>query len=328
MVVTGATGFVGTCLSCELAAAGHAVVGLGRDRSKGALLESAGVSFLEVDLLDRLGLRKALRGADAVVHAAALSSVWGDYEAFRRCNVDGTGNVVEACRANEVEKLVFVSSSSVYFDFKDRLGIVETDELARSPASAYTRSKKEAEQLIASIDDVNWIVLRPRGIFGPGDSAIVPRALRLARKGFFPLVRGGEALVDLTYVENLAHAIRISLGAEKRAWNEFYNISNGEPVRIVDFFDRLMRGLEMNPKKLNTPIGLIRSLAAVFEDGARVLGLGEPPLTRYTAGLLSYSQTLSIEKAKALLGYSPMVSMSEGIERTVQSLREGEVMSD
>ncbi len=319
--ITGATGFAGGHFASALVAAGHEVFGFGRNPDKAERLETQGVRFRSVDLRGRAGLAEAFQGLDLVVHAAALSSVWGAYSQFHENNVVGTENVVEACRVAGVGKLIYVSSSSVYFDFQDRFDIPESHELANPSPSNYTRSKVAAERAIQGASDLEWIVLRPRGIFGPGDSSIIPRVLRIARKGWFPLARGGEVLVDLTYVGNLVRVLELCIAAETKAWCQVYNVSNGQPVRIVDFFDLVMAGLQVSPKKLNTPVWLMKSLAVGIEVFARIFGLGEPPLTRYTAGLLCHHQTLDISKSRELLGYAPEVSIEEGIQRTVDFMK-------
>lgn len=322
VAVTGATGFVGKRLCQMLVEKGYDVVALGRNREVGVALQQVGCRFVEVEMRDLAGLGQAVEGVGTVVHAAAKSTVWGKYSEFYDSNVLGTENVIDACRRKNVQRLIYVSSSSVYFDFRDRFDIKETDPLAESFASHYTETKALAEQRVRSAEGLEWMILRPRGIFGPGDQAIVPRALRIARKGYFPLVRGGEVLVDLTYVDNLVDAIEAGLGAGSEAWNEVYNVSNGEPVRIVDFFDAVMEGLGMSPKKVFVPMLLLKLAAVAMEGGARVLASREPALTRYTAGLLSYHQTLDTQKTKALLGYEAKVSVEEGIRRTVSAMRE------
>ncbi|MBD5780888.1 NAD-dependent epimerase/dehydratase family protein [Pelagicoccus sp. NFK12] len=322
--ITGATGFLGHHLCRGLQAAGHEVLALGRDGKKGRGLELQGLRFVSVDLQDRQGLVQAFEGLDIVVHAAALSSVWGPYEKFYRINVLGTKNVVEACRKNGIGKLVYISSSSVYFNFRDRFEIAESAALAEPSPSCYTRSKVAAERVIMEAEGLDWVVLRPRGIFGPGDGSIIPRVLRIARKGWFPLPRKGEVWVDLTYVENLVQLVSLVVKAEPAAWRQVYNVSNGQPVLIADFFDQVMKGIGVCPRKLNTPVWLMKRVGSGVESLARVLGLGEPPLTRYTVGLLCHDQTLDISNARERLGYVPCCTIEEGVRRTVESMKEAE----
>lgn len=320
--ITGATGFLGKHLALALAAAGHEVFGFGRDLAKGSELEAAEIRFRAVDLRDRMAVVKSLEGVDLVIHAAALSAVWGAYSMFYESNVVGTENLLEACRVNGVRKLVYVSSSSVYFDFTDRFDISEEATVASPSPSHYTRSKFEAEERIRAACDLDWIILRPRGIFGPGDTSIIPRVLRIARKGWFPLVRKGEVRVDLTYVDNLVQVLALCVESKSCAWNQVFNVSNGAPVAIIDFFDQVMDGLDVSPRIVNTPVSVMKGVAGLVEAGARVCSLGEPPLTRYTAGLLCHHQTLDISKSRERLGYVPKVSIQEGIERTVVFMKE------
>lgn len=319
--ITGATGFLGSHLCAVLGKAGHEVRAFGRNRGKGMALEGGGACFVAVDLRDADGLAAAFRGLDLVIHAAALSAVWGKYESFYESNVVGTENVLAACRKCGVGKLVYVSSSSVYFDFKDRFSIREEDAVAKPSPSAYTRSKLEAERRIQAATGIDWIILRPRGIFGPGDTSIIPRVLRIAQRGWFPLARKGEVLVDLTYVGNLVRLVELCLTAKAGAWNQVYNVSNGEPVATGDFFDQLVEGLGLKVRKVDTAAFLIRGAATLVELAAKGLRLGEPSITRYTAGLLCCHQTLDIAKARNLLGYVPEISISEGLRRTVRAMK-------
>lgn len=319
--ITGATGFLGSHLAPALVVTGHYVIGLGRNLKKGRRLAKQGVHFISVDLSDLSGLKKAFQGLDLVVHSAALSSVWGAHSHFNEINVVGTKNVIEACKFSGIRKLIYVSSSSVYFDYRDRFDILEISETADPAPSLYSYSKIKAEIAIQGTEALDWIILRPRGIFGPGDSSIIPRVLRIVQKGWFPMVRQGKIMVDLTYVGNVVQFLELCLHAKSNAWNQLYNVSNGEPVQIVDFLDQLMEGLELSPKKLNVPTWLMKLTAAVLQSTATVLRLPEPPLTRYTAGLLCHHQTLNISKSRKLLGYVPEISIEEGIKLTLKYLK-------
>ena len=225
ILVTGATGFLGKYVIEELLDHDYSIVAFGRNEKVGKALESQRVQFVKGDLSSIEELRQAFQEIDAVVHAGALSTAWGPWKAFYQANVIGTQNVLDLCREYEVKRLVYVSSPSVYAAGKDQFDIKESDAPTENHLNNYIRSKLASEKLFPNYPDVPSIILRPRGLFGVGDTSILPRVLRLSRKIGIPLIRGGEQLMDMTCVENVALAIRLALEA-KEAYGQIYNITN------------------------------------------------------------------------------------------------------
>ena len=198
VVVTGGTGFVGRHLAWRLAGEGCEVVFCGRDPRAAEQVQRLAPAPMRFVALDHGSadaarqLSEAAAGAAALVHCAALSAPWGSAEAFRRANLDSTREVIQACRTREVGRLVHLSTPSLYFDFRDRLGIRE-DEPLPPPVNRYAQTKGEAEALLQAADVAPAVVLRPRAIFGPWDATLMPRMLRVMRRGAIPLMRGGRA---------------------------------------------------------------------------------------------------------------------------------------
>jgi nucleoside-diphosphate-sugar epimerase len=319
VLVTGATGSLGSRL-LEGWAGRHELTGTGRREFQGP----ASVRFVRGDLADPALAREAVRGQEVVVHCAALASAWGPYDAFYRANVLGTKNVVNACLAEGVRQLVHISTPSVYYAPRDRRLIRESDPLP-PPATFYAATKKMAEDAVVAAkgQGLATVLLRPRGIFGPTDQVILPRILRLLRKGRFPLVRGGRPLVDLTHVDNVAHAIDLCL--ERRdapgVDGETFNVSNGEPISVRELVELIAGRLGLRVKLVPLPLSLSQGVAGAFElvwKASRAPG--EPPLTRYGLGLLSFDQTLDLAKARERLGYRPVVPLREGLLSTLESL--------
>ena len=163
--------------------------------------------------------------------------------------------------------------------------------------------------------------MRPRGLFGIGDTSILPRVINLSQKIGIPLIGDGRQLMDMTCVENVALAIRLAIEAPE-AKGEVYNITNGEPRAFRDLLEESLTGLGYPIKYRKIPASLLSGIASSLEFIYKTLNLkGEPPLTRYTYYLLRYSQTLDISKAEKDLGYHPKISISEGIEQYVQDYR-------
>ena len=179
VIVTGATGFLGLNLSKRLKSMGFEVIGLGRDIKRGEKLKELDIKFISVDLSDSEKLNEVFNGAKYVFHCAAKSSVWGNYKSFYEANVIGTQNVCSACINNNVERLIYVSTPSIYFDFKDKLNIKEAETLPEKFANNYAKTKYLAENVVdkAVKNGLNVITIRPRAILGIGDTAIIPRII-------------------------------------------------------------------------------------------------------------------------------------------------------
>lgn len=325
IIVTGATGFLGGRTSSLLAAEGLDVVGLGRKVQ--AQNSGLGFQMVKADLGDLESLNKIFSGADGVIHCAALSSPWGRYEDFYHSNVVGTKNVIEACKKNGVRRLVHVSTPSLYIDKVGRINVRESDPLPARQINYYAETKKMAEDLIdqAASSGLSTITIRPQGIIGPGDTAILPRLMRLAKRGVLPVIGRGDNLIDLTYVDNVAQSLILALKAPANLSGRKYNITNGEPVRLYDALEEIFHKLGYDYKKKHLSFQKAYWIASAMEFSCRTfLRNIEPIMTRYSCCVLGLSRTLNIDAAKRDLGYSPSVSMNQAIERVVQEFRVSE----
>ena len=319
-LVTGGTGFLGRKLAERLAGMGFSVTATGRNRAIGEALEAQGIHFQALELADEPGMTAAIRGQDYVFHSGALSSPWGPYQAFHEANVIGTRNVARACLTHGVKRLIHVSTPSLYFDFRDRERIREDEPLPPKGVNAYAETKRLAETEVdwAASQGVETITIRPRALFGPGDTTILPRLIRANRGGRMPLFEGGRARIDITYVENVVDALILCQQAPASALGRQYNITNGEPMAVGEMLERLFARLDMpyEPRPLSFETGM--RIAGVLEWVANTFQGGkEPVLNRYSVGLLARTQTLDITAAREQLGYVPRVSIDEGLEHFV-----------
>jgi nucleoside-diphosphate-sugar epimerase len=324
VLVTGATGFLGGALCPMLISKGFNVRGAGRNRRAGDELAAKGVTFVPADLRSEREAAELCRDMDYVIHCAALSSPWGRRKDFIQANVNATRHLTDAAVRHRVRKFVHISSSSVYFDFTDRYDVCEQAALARPFASCYTETKYLSELEVARAADsgLSIAILRPRGIFGPGDPSIIPRLIQAHKRGILRVVGDSNTLVDMTYVDNIAHAAFLAMCCPESPKDPVFNITNDEPVRLWDFINNIMEGVGLSKVSRRIPYPIAHSLAYLAEILAKTVMVGrEPPLTRYTVGLLAKSQTLDITKAKSLLGYAPIVSIAEGIANVVAWLK-------
>jgi nucleoside-diphosphate-sugar epimerase len=327
LLITGGTGFLGRHLVWRAARDGAEVVFTGRNARAAAIVMQHAPASVQWQALSHgeptaePTLVKAARDADAIVHCAALSSPWGRYDEFHRANVTSTAEVIAACHAQSVPRLVHISTPSIYFGFADRLAIREDAELPR-PVNDYARTKRIAEELVRQAGLPAVAILRPRALFGPWDQTLMPRILRVMRKSALPIMRGGRIQLDLTYIDNAVEAAWLALTKPLPGALSVFNVSNGEPRELSDLLETMARefALPLRTRKLPWPVA--DALARGMELGAHALGGREPPLTRYSAGVLAFSQTLDVSALRNELGWRPGVSIDEGMRRHARWWRE------
>lgn len=319
ILVTGGTGFLGRHLVWRLAREGHKVVFTGRRASAAQTvldLAEGDVQWLALQHGEKEStglLQQATEGAYAIVHTAALSSPWGSAEDFRKANVESTREVLLACEVNSIQKLVYISTPSIYFDFVDRYQIKETDPLPE-PVNRYVQTKLAAEKMVMESTIAKRIILRPKAIFGPWDNTLMPRILRVIESGPVPLLRNGNAQLDVTYVDNVVEAICLSLQTNFSKSLAIYNVTNGEPQSVKNLFEILSNtfGLPLRTRKLPWP--LIKAVAHLMEFWADNISKKEPKITAYSAGALAFSQTLDISAIRRELGYQPRVGFAQALQ--------------
>ena len=314
VLVTGATGFLGGYLVKRLVKQ-YRVLALGRNREKGRELTAYGALFCPGDFTDRESCASYFAGVDYVIHAGALSTVWGKWEDFYRTNVAGTDLVAGLCLENGVRRLVYVSSPSIYTGKEDRYHIREEQAPEQNNLNHYIRSKLLAERVIRSRNrkGLETVILRPRGLIGIGDTSLVPRLLEANRKTGIPLFRNGRNLVDITSVENVALACELAMKAPG-ASGKVFNITNGEPMAFRRILEQFLDAIGEPPHYLRLPFGAVYAAAQGMEWLYCIFGLsGEPALTRYTVCTLGYAQTMDIRRAREILGYRPEKTLAESI---------------
>jgi 2-alkyl-3-oxoalkanoate reductase len=319
ILITGGTGFVGSHTAALLLQQGHRVRLLGRTFSQVEHLLAAGAEAAKVDLRDQKAVVAACEGCQAVVHAGALSAPWGKRLAFEATNVGGTLNVLKGCREHGVGRLVYLSSPAVVFAGRAIVNASENQPYPKVFSSAYAFSKMLAEREVRRVNDVRSVILRPKAVFGPGDTALLPRLIAAARAGRLPQIGDGTNLVDLTYVGNVAHAISLALAAPA-ALGKTYTITNDEHVPLWELVRDVLGRLGINTELRRMSLRAALALATLLEFQASLTGR-EPLLTRYTVGILAHTQTYDISAARRDLGYQPLVSVAEGVNRTIAENR-------
>ena len=325
VLVTGGGGFLGGAIVEQLLARGETV----RSISRGAYpaLEARGVACIRGDLADAAAVAKAVEGCDVVFHVAAKAGVWGDYDDYFQANVTATRNVIEACRAYGVPRLVYTSTPSVTFDGEDEDGVDESTPYATQFLCHYAATKAQAEQevLAANSADLATVALRPHLIWGPGDNHLVPRLIARAKAGKVKIVGKGGNLVDATYIDNAAAAHLAAmehLAPGAACAGRAYYISNGEPIAMDALLNQILAAAGLPPITKKIPAAAAYAVGAAMEKTYKMLGKTEEPImTRFVARQLATAHWFDISAARRDLGYEPGVRMAEGMARLAASLR-------
>jgi len=320
-LVTGGGGFLGRYIVEQLLESGDEVTVLARGSYP--KLEQIGAKLIRVDLQNGEAVTQACTGMEAVFHVAAKTDYWGTWQDFYGTNVIGTQNIIDACRRQDVPKLINTSSPSVIFDGQPHTGADESLPYPDRFESYYPQTKAQAEQLVTQANgpDLLTVSLRPHVVFGPRDSHILPRLITRARAGKLIQVGDGSNKIDTTYVEDAAHAHLLAADAltpESPVAGSVYFVSQDDPVNLWDFVNTLLTELRVPPVKRRISLPVARAIGAVLESAYRSLNLrGEPRLTRFLASELAQSHYYDISQAKQDFGYRPQVRIAEGIQRTV-----------
>ena len=323
VLVTGATGFLGGAVCAHLrAAGGWDVTATGRNAGKGA--DVGADRFVPADLTDHGAVVGLVRDQEAVIHCAALTSPWGRRVDFERANIAGTAALLAASVAAGVRRFVHVSTPSIYGEHVHREGLTETSPLPARPVNEYARTKLAAERLVlAAKDRLEVVVLRPHALIGVGDAVLLPRLVRAASTGRLRIIGDGRARTDLTCVENAALACRLALeGDAARVGGETFNVTNGEPMGLWEALGQFLAAAGLPTPRGRVPFAVVWAGAALAEAWSRHVSGREPVLTRYGAGVLAFSQTFDIGKARRVLGYQPMIPLAEGLARVGRWWRE------
>lgn len=318
ILVTGATGFTGGWVLKTLGEKFGAtrVWGTGRNPDRARLLREQGYQLITGDLTDAGFVQEKLQRFTHIVHCAALSSPFGAYHAFYANNVQSTRNLLNGI--GSVQKIVHISTPSLYFNFADRFNVRENDPLPKRFVNHYTATKYLAEQAVLQHPERQAIVLRPRAIVGAGDTVIMPRLLRAYETGRLKIIGDGRNICDFTSVRNLAHAVCLALDAGPEANGKIFNITDGEPRPLWPLIGHTLGKLGFDTELSSIPYPVVYAVAAAGEFYSLLVSKKEPVLTRYGIGVLKYSLTMDISAARHILRYTPVITTEQSIDEFVK----------
>ncbi|HEY4642114.1 MAG TPA: NAD-dependent epimerase/dehydratase family protein [Thermoanaerobaculia bacterium] len=313
VLITGATGFVGGQLlrhlsekpDLRLIATGRSVCLQPESARRAGLYISADLS---------IGCPQV--SADVCIHAAGLADDRSTASELQRHNVDATRNLLESLQ--NCRRFIFISSASVYGLQSDPLR--ESDATAESALSAYGRSKWAAEQVVAEVckrRGIEYVILRPRAIYGVGDRVLLPRLVRLMRPPFLLTIGPGLKPISLTYVGHLAALVEMLVFAERVECGTF-NVADSDAYQFRGVLAMLHEAIHGRPPRIvRIPIALLRAYVAVCELFGRT-----GALTRQSLLYVTEPCVLDCTAARNALGYAPDTTFMNHVEAIACGQRE------
>jgi nucleoside-diphosphate-sugar epimerase len=325
ILITGATGLVGSHVAEQARKRGHQVRAIVRQPSQCSDLKSWGVELVEGDMTNRDSLINAAKGATVIVHCAAKVGDWGPTDDYRAVNVEGLRYLLEAAESSgSLKRFVHISSLGVY-PACDHFGTDEFTPVSMTGIDGYTLTKVEAENLVRDhIRDhrLPAVILRPGFIYGPRDRTILPKVLARLKSGGFKFLGDGRQLLNNIYVGNLVTAIFLAMEKDDVV-GELFNITDGRLVSRREFIGTICEAAGLPTPTKCVPLPVAKTLAKLMEAVYRLLGKQEAPLlSSARIKFLGLNLDYSIEKAKRQLGYNPPTDFSDAMRASVAWCRE------
>jgi nucleoside-diphosphate-sugar epimerase len=316
--VTGGSGFIGGALIRRLVADGWTVRALARSDASAETVRERGAQPVRGDLDDVGSMAAGAAGCEVAFHCAAHLGDWGRREDFERGNVQGTRNALAAARQAGVRRFVHVGTEAALLAGQPLIEVDERAPLRFDSPALYSSTKARAEEAVieANQNGLETVVVRPRFVWGRGDTTLLPAMTAMVRSGRFAWIGGGRHRTSTTHVDNVVHGLL--LAAQRGARGGVYFVTDGEPVVFRDFVTRLLatQGVEAPGRSL--PVGVARAVAAAGETAWRLLPIGpthpRPPVTRLAVWVSALETTIDITRARTELGYEPVRTIDQGLE--------------
>jgi nucleoside-diphosphate-sugar epimerase len=312
--VTGGSGFVGRNLITTLVKRGVEVRALVKWESEINIIKSCGAVPIFGDINDLDVLISGMSGCTVVYHAAAKVDDWGVLEDFQKVNVGGTEQVILAARKTGISRLVYVSTEAVLIGGKAIRNASETRLRPAKPLGFYPFTKAIAETRVieANSTELTTVVVRPRFVWGKGDTTLLPRFLKLMQDGEFAWISGGRYQTSTCHVTNLCEGLICV--AERGKGGEIYFITDGSPVEFRSFITELARTQGVEAGTRTVPRWFVWTMAWILETAWKFLNLkNSPPITRTALSMIGSEVTVDDTKARRELGYKPVISRQEGL---------------
>lgn len=318
--VTGGSGFIGGALIRRLVAEGWDVHALVRSEASAQKVTALGAKAIAGDLADVPSMAVGAQYCEIAFHCAAHLGDWGTREEFERGNVQGTRNALAAARQAGLRRFVHVGTEAALLAGEPLVEVDERAPLRFDSPALYSSTKARAEEAVieANHDGLETLVVRPRFVWGPGDTTLLPVLTEAVRSGRFAWIGGGHHRTSTTHIDNTIEGLM--LAAERGAPGGVYFVTDGEPVVFRDFITRLLATQGVEAPTRSVPTRVARAVAATSEAAWRLLPLpGRPPLTRLTVWVSGLETTIDITRAREELGYAPVVTIDDGLAEMSRS---------
>jgi len=321
ILVTGGTGFTGKALVRRLLNDGHQVVALDfQEGLKTQELREWGAEVVIGTVTDKEVVDRCMKGVEVVHHlAAAFRQLNVPNSYYWDVNVEGTRNVLEAARRENVKKFVYCSTCGVHGNVDNPPG---NEDSPINAADYYQQTKYEAEPIVKEYQQkgMETTILRPAAIYGPGDPERFFMIFKRVNKGMFPMFGNGKTLYHPLYIDHLVDAHVLAQEPGKGA-GEAYLIADEQYIEIETLVQKTAAALEVDVKIPHFPVTPVIVVGHICEKVCKPFKI-TPPIFPRRVDWYRQNRAFSIDKAKRDLGYAPHISIDEGLRRTAAWYRE------
>ena len=316
VLVTGATGFIGSHLVESLLQRGDQVRCLVRKTSDLKWLRDLRIGVVCGDCQDKASLREAVKDVDQVFHLAGVTKAMEEKTYFE-INAFGTENLIHAClEANaRLQKFIYLSSQAAAGPCRNGGKKNESDQC--EPVSPYGQSKKMGEEFaMAHCQELPLLILRPSAVYGPRDRDIYT-FFKLLSKKIKPCLSGPDQHLSLCYVQDVVQAILLASEAQESS-GEIFFLSDGEDYQLEEIGDIFAQAMGVTTFCIRVPEWMISGIASCSEYLSKLSG--RPPLLSKgkVEEMIQRNWVCDITKAKNRLGFEPQIRLSQGARLTFE----------
>ena len=328
VLVTGASGFIGSHLVESLVSEGNDVISFVKNGGEISNLENVITKIVYGDLRDMDSIVEAVKGVDQVYHLAAIPNLQGSMTRanYYDINVEGTRKVLDACISENVKQIIYVSSLEAVGASSD--GNPVNEETKPQPNNIYGESKLEAERIAKEYRNkykINIVIVRLPMVYGPRNYLHLRRFFKMVNSGYYPLIGNGKVLIEFCYIKNAIQGLMLAAAVGKPG--HIYFISDERSYEFKEVIDIIAQQLNVKICYIRIPIFLANGVGLAIEILSKILkfypfifeGTGRPAFTRISVDWMTKSALFcDITKARDELGYTPACSLSDGIRENIE----------